>query len=237
MNYYVNDFSTTVQTYYKELKKFKPLSQEAEKDLLKKIKRGNEQAKKIIIESHLRYVFNVAKEYKGKGVSMEDLISEGNVGLNKALDRFDNEKGVKFITYAVWWIKQSMQDCVRRRKKIMSNEIYEDDYFTDNDSVGLEMDFIEHKNYQTTTEHDDVMTELNEAKKIVIQKLLTKLPKKGQEIIKYYYGLENYEEKTLQEIGDILGLTKERVRQIKEKSLQILRSEILLVENFDDLFI
>ena len=236
MNAYANDFSTTVQVYSREIKKYKPIPVEIEKELFKKIKKGNEIARKRLMESHLRYVLTVAKEYRGKGVPMEDLISEGNIGLNKALDRFDEKKDVKFITYAVWWIRQSIQDCLKKRLKIKLNEVYEEDYFMNNDTSYTENKILG-ESYHTTTEYDDVMDELNESKKKVIGKLLKKLPKRGQEIIKHYYGLEEYEEKTLEEIGKELSLTKERVRQIKEKSLQVLRSEIMLDENFDDLFV
>ena len=101
MNVYVNDFNTTVQTYYTNLKKYKPISREKEKELFKLIKNNNIEAKNELLESHLKFVFNVAKKYKGKGVPLEDLISEGNMGLTKAIEKFDDEKGVKFISYAV----------------------------------------------------------------------------------------------------------------------------------------
>ena len=128
MNVYVNDFNTTVQTYYSNLKKFKPISREKEKELFKLIKNNdNVQAKQQIIESHLKFVFNVAKKYKGKGIPMEDLISEGNIGLTKAIEKFDDEKGVKFISYAVWWIRQSIQECLTKRSKVMFNEVSEEE--------------------------------------------------------------------------------------------------------------
>jgi RNA polymerase primary sigma factor len=123
MNVYANDFNTTVQTYYTSLRKYKSISREKEIELFKLIKNDDEQAKKEIIESHLKFVFDVAKSYKGKGVPLEDLISEGNIGLAKAINRFDENKGVKFISYAVWWIKQSILDCLRKRNKISYNEL------------------------------------------------------------------------------------------------------------------
>ena len=125
MNVYANDFNTTVQTYYTSLRKYKSISREKEIELFKLIKNDDEQAKKEIIESHLKFVFDVAKSYKGKGVPLEDLISEGNIGLAKAINRFDENKGVKFISYAVWWIKQSILECLRKRNKISFNEILE----------------------------------------------------------------------------------------------------------------
>jgi RNA polymerase primary sigma factor len=243
MNVYANDFNTTVQTYYTSLRKYKSISREKEKELFKQIKNNNnEQAKNEIIESHLKFVFDVAKCYKGKGVPLEDLISEGNIGLAKAINKFDENKGIKFITYAVWWIKQSILECLKKRNKISFNEVLEDDNLTNsnNDFCFDNVDDnneIFNENYNITTEYDDVIKELNEVKSNVIKKLLKKLPYRGQKIIIYYYGLDNEEEKNLDEIGQELGITKERVRQIKEKCLKILRSEILMMDNFNDLFI
>ncbi len=243
MNVYANDFNTTVQTYYTSLRKYKSISREKEKELFKQIKNNNnEQAKNEIIESHLKFVFDVAKCYKGKGVPLEDLISEGNIGLAKAINKFDENKGIKFITYAVWWIKQSILECLKKRNKISFNEVLEDDNLTNsnNDFCFDNIDDnneIFNENYNITTEYDDVIKELNEVKSNVIKKLLKKLPYRGQKIIIYYYGLDNEEEKNLDEIGQELGITKERVRQIKEKCLKILRSEILMMDNFNDLFI
>ena len=238
MNVYVNDFNTTVQTYYSNLKKFKPISREKEKELFKLIKNNdNVQAKQQIIESHLKFVFNVAKKYKGKGIPLEDLISEGNIGLAKAIEKFDNEKDIKFISYAVWWIRQSIQECLNKRSKVVFNEVSEEENIkvitceneeTDDDIVYC---------YETTSEYDDVMSELNESKQYVIKKMLKKLPVRGQKIITYYYGLDGKEEKNLEEIGQELGITKERVRQIKEQCLKILRSEILMIDNYEDLFL
>lgn len=243
MNVYANDFNTTVQTYYTSLRKYKSISREKEKELFKQIKNNNnEQAKNEIIESHLKFVFDVAKCYKGKGVPLEDLISEGNIGLAKAINKFDENKGIKFITYAVWWIKQSILECLKKRNKVSFNEVLEDDSLT-NSNNGFCFDNVDDcneicdENYNITTEYDDVIKELNEVKSNVIKKLLKKLPYRGQKIIIYYYGLDNEEEKNLEEIGQELGITKERVRQIKEKCLKILRSEILMMDNFNDLFI
>lgn len=243
MNAYANDFNTTVQTYYTSLKKYKSISREKEIELFKQIRKNNNQAKNEIIESHLKFVFDVAKCYKGKGVPLEDLISEGNVGLAKAINKFDENKGIKFISYAVWWIKQSILECLRKRNKISFNEVLEEDNLSNlnnNDCFNNENDEQEFNNeeiYNITTEYDDIINELNEVKRGVINRLLKKLPYRGQKIIIYYYGLNNEKEMNLEEIGNELGITKERVRQIKEKCLKILRSEILMMDNFDDLFV
>ena len=231
MNPYVNDFSTNVKTYYKELKKYQPISKEKEKELFLKIRNNNIQAKNEILQSHLKFVFNVASKYKGRGVPLEDLISEGNIGLTKAIDKFDEKKGVKFISYAVWWVKQSIQECVKKRKKINTFEIVEENKNDENGKDTLEMVFDDEQI------HDDVLTSLNEERLQLISEIIPKLPKRGQYIIKSYYGLDNQEEKNLEKIGNELGLTKERVRQIKEQCLKIIRSEILMSEKFNDLFL
>ena len=232
MNAYVNDFNTTVQTYYKELKNCKPISREREKELFKKIKQGNgELAKQELLKSNLKFVFNVASKYKGKGVSLDELISEGNMGLIKAIDKFDYTQNIKFISYAVWWIRQSIQMCVKKRKEITSIEVFENDLIGDNDFEENDITIIN----DVTSEYDDLMSDLNSSKKYFIENLLVKLPTRGKKIIQMYYGLNNEEEKTLDEIGEVVGLTKERVRQIKEQCLKILRSEALMVDNLDEI--
>lgn len=241
MNAYVNDFNTTVQTYYTSLRKYKPITREKEIELFKLIRKNNNQAKNEIIESHLKFVFDVAKSYKGRGVPLEDLISEGNIGLEKAINKFDENKGIKFISYAVWWIRQSILECLSKRKKTDSNEISEEENLSKNNITYYEVDDCDEdyndNQYDITSEYDDIMSELNDIKRTEIKKLLKKLPSRGQKIIIYYYGLNNEEEKNLDEIGLELGISKERVRQIKEKCLRILRSEILMMENYEDLFV
>ena len=113
MNSYVNDFNEAVNNYYESLKKCKPVSREEERKLVKLAKQGDISAKNRILESNLRFVFNVAKNYKGCGVSLNELISEGNMGLIKAIEKFDLTKEVKFISYAVWWIRQGIQAYIK----------------------------------------------------------------------------------------------------------------------------
>ena len=115
MNQYANDFNDTVRVYYDDLKKYKPLTRAKEKRLLKKCKKGNLKAKNEIIESNLRFVFDIAKRYTGRGVSISELISDGNMGLLRAIDKFDETKDVKFISYAVWWIRQAMLESIKKK--------------------------------------------------------------------------------------------------------------------------
>lgn len=237
MNSYVNDFTTTVQTYYKELKKYNPIPKEEELELIKKAKKNNLMARQKVLSSNLKFVFNIAKIYKGKGVAMEDLIAEGNMGLVKALDKFDTSKDVKFFSYAVWWIRQSMQEAIKKHQLQSSVEISEEVYEHTNPHPFIENDDNETKVVgQLSDEEDCERKELNKYQTMILNKILHKIDARAQYIIKSYYGLDK-EEMTLEEIGKELNLSRERVRKIKEKNLRILRSEILLLSNFDDLFL
>ena len=130
-NQYVNDFSTTVKTYYDELKKYKPISREKERKLLFKAKNGDLDAQNEILTSNLRFVFNIASRYKGQGAAISDLISEGNLGLVKAIQKFNPERDVKFISYAVWWVRNSMQEFIKKRQACLNIE-KDEDFFIKN---------------------------------------------------------------------------------------------------------
>ena len=234
MNPYVNDFSTSVQKYYKELRKCKPITRNKEIKLFEKVRNNDNNAKQEIIKSHLKFVFQIAKKYRGQGVALEDLISEGNLGLTKAIDKFDENKGIKFISYAVWWIKQSMQECIKKNQRISTMEILEDDVVNpyNEDDLANKLTEIGDKSWEENEENEKV----EEERLTLIHEMISKLPERGQYIIQSYYGFNNNKEMNLEEIGSEIGLTKERVRQIKEQCLRILRSEVLMSEKFNDLF-
>ena len=236
MNVYVNDFTNSVQIYFKELKKYKPLKKEYEKELFKEIKKNNIKARNELISSHLKFVFDVAKKYKGLGVPLEDLISEGNLALDKAIERYDEAKDTKFITYAVWWVRQAMQECVKKKIKSSLNEVSETSLNCDTDD-NEEMSTIEYYNVDISSEDDDNIAEIQKSKEKIVSSLLLKLPPRGQYIIKRYYGIDCEESMKLCEISKELGITQERVRQIKDKCLKILRSEVLLLDNLNDIFL
>ena len=243
MNCYVNDFNTNVKTYYSELQKYTPISKEKELDLIKNAKKNNMLAKHELLTSNLKFVFDMAKKYRGRGVSVDDLIAEGNMGLIKALDKFDESKNVKFISYAVWWVRQYMQELIKKKQLQSSFEISNEDIpilRKDNiitDKVGddnegdnelLDANFI-------ATDNDEYSYDLKQRQASAINSLLCKLPERAQFIIKAYYGF-GQTEMTLEEIGEEVGLSKERVRQIRDKNIRILRSEVLMLDNFNDLF-
>lgn len=240
MNKYINDFTPTVRTYYKELKKCNPITKSAELELIKKAKNNNVLAKNQLLTANLKFVFNVAKNYKGCGASIEDLISEGNMGLIKAIDKFDVNRDVKFISYAVWWIRQSIQEYLKKKQTTDSFERLDDDNAQMGGKHRLHND---DDDFADSYELDERMSVLDDTfsnnldgkQKLLINNLLSKLDTRAQFIIKSYYGFDS-DSMTLEEIGKKLNLSRERVRKIKEKNLRILRSELLLLDDFSDFF-
>ena len=238
-NQYVNDFSTTVKTYYNELKKYKPISREKEKELLIKAKNGDLKAQNEILTSNLRFVFNIASRYKGNGAAISDLISEGNLGLVKAIQKFDPSKDVKFISYAVWWIRNAMQEFIKKRQASLNIEKEEEVLNKPLFSKGIpdsEDEWIERRDVVLSDEEDEEKRELHKNQRKVIDALMSKLCGREKAIIEKYYGIYGNKSKNLEELGKELGITKERVRQIKEQGLKKLRSEILLIEGADFIF-
>lgn len=237
-NQYVNDFSTTVKTYYDELKKYKPISREKERKLLFKAKNGDLDAQNEILTSNLRFVFNIASRYKGQGAAISDLISEGNLGLVKAIQKFNPERDVKFISYAVWWVRNSMQEFIKKRQVCLNIEKDEDTLnipLTSNKIPDTEDEWVERKDAVLSDEEDEAKRELHKNQRKIVNELLGILEGREKYIVEQYYGI-GCKEKNLEEIGRELGITKERVRQIKLSCLNKLRSNILLMEGADFIF-
>ena len=237
-NQYVNDFSTTVKTYYDELKKYKPISREKERKLLLKAKNGDLDAQNEILTSNLRFVFNIASRYKGQGAAISDLISEGNLGLVKAIQKFNPERDVKFISYAVWWVRNSMQEFIKKRQACLNFEKDEDTLnipLTSNKIPDTEDEWVERKDAVLSDEEDEAKRELHKNQRKIVNELLGILEGREKYIVEQYYGI-GCKEKNLEEIGRELGITKERVRQIKLSCLNKLRSNILLMEGADFIF-
>jgi RNA polymerase primary sigma factor len=239
MNQYANDFTETVRVYYDDLKKYKPLTKAKERRLLKKCKKGNLKAKNEILEANLRFVFDIAKHYTGRGVPISELISDGNMGLLRAIDKFDESKDVKFISYAVWWIRQAMLESIKKKNAINFVEIEPN---TDNDSY-IDKRLIEDDeddtsfNKELSNENDEKSKEISENQRNIITNIIGTLSDRERDIIENYYGLNNSKELTLSEIGKKYNLSSERVRQIKLVSLRKLRSKILLYDDLEDLFV
>ena len=231
MNQYANDFTETVRVYYDDLKKYRPLTKAKERRLLKKCKKGNLKAKNEILESNLRFVFDIARHYTGRGVPISELISDGNMGLLRAIEKFDESKDVKFISYAVWWIRQAMLESIKKKNAINFVEIEPN---TDND-VSMDKKLIEddeddtYFNNDFSNENDEKESEIKIGQKNIVIKLLNVLDERERDVIESYYGINDKKELTLTDIGKKYNLSSERVRQIKKKGLMKLRTEMLLL--------
>ena len=211
-----------VETYFKEICKFKPLKKSEEAELTNRIKMGDESAKKRLVESNLKFVVSIAKRYCNGDVPFEDIISEGNMGLIRAAEKYDASAGNKFITYAVWWIKAYIQDFIERHNKTrdirddvmtLSDDLCEDDYereLTDiNEEFGNTINDISYREN-------------------AIAELVASLETRERKILELYFGLDGAKEHTLNEIGSELNLSGERVRQIMGKAIVKLRCGALM---------
>ena len=244
-----------ISHYLKDVRKIKVMTPAREKELAKIIlnnKATNQQVEDVqqeLVEGNLRFVISVAKNYQGQGIDLADLIAEGNYGLLKAIKSFDWSKGYRFISYAVWWVKQSILQCLNenaRTIRLPVNIVQE--LQKQKKKVGNEISALDSKLalLPTTINYDmpindegDTLINLLPDKEAIspdklfndennikheLMKLMVSLDVREKEIIERYYGL-GYTPHTLQEIGDIFRLTKERVRQIKEKALRKLRND------------
>lgn len=220
----INDFERSSIDYFNDINKLSPLSREEEHSLWEKYKKENDiSARDKIIKSNLKFVASVAKPYIGMGLSYSDLIAEGNLGLIKALDKFDYEKGYKTISYSVWWIKQNILEALKKRNIINGDEITpsetfdEEDNIDEDDNVTTEK-YVDTFNFDTLKRNDETS---------IVKDLMESLTDREKRVVTDYFGLDSKEEMTLEEIGKEMGLTKERIRQIKESALKKLRTEAL----------
>ena len=243
-----------IQSYLKDIRKKKVMTPEREKELAVLMKSGTlsqkdiEKVHKELLEGNLRFVITIAKQYQNQGLDLGDLIAEGNFGLMKAIKNFDWNKDLRFISYAVWWVKQSIlqslndnartirlpvnvvQDLQRAKKEVDSNGGDLDAKFTTLPSmIDLDMDINEEGDTLFDVLKNDAADMPDEAfntKDILKTKLLgllTCLDERERVIVEDYFGLTGTP-RTLEDIGGDFNLTKERVRQIKEKSLRKLRN-------------
>lgn len=223
----VSDYEQSTGAYLKDIGGFKPLTKQDEMKLWRRIKKNPEdaEAKDKLINSNLKFVVSVANSYKGRGLSMSDLVAEGNIGLMKAYYKFDPKKDVKFISYSVHWIRQSIMEALQKRNSIDSEDLPLD-YEKQED--GVDEDYIEADNTPnliTRFVDNDKDSEAERVKKQkqALEMLFSSLNEREKEIITRYFGI-SHDGETLEEIGKTLNLTKERVRQIKEDGLKKLRS-------------
>lgn len=251
---FIDSTDSIIKRYFKDIKgKNTVLSQDEEIELATKIKNGDSRAMTKLINSNLNFVVSVAKEYQGYGTPLPDLINDGNLGLIKAAQRFDHTRGFKFISYAIWWVKQSIiQELNKTSREIrlpanvinnlakINKKILEMDSTTTSNLISETNGYYPQITSLNTVINEDGVelneiipeepTDDNKYEGVIIKKelarILNGLSLREQEILQLYYGLdESIEPLTLGAIGEKFDLTKERVRQIKEKAIIKLRDK------------
>ncbi len=261
--------SLALDKYLTDIGRIQLLTPEEEAELARRIREGDNEALDKLTKANLRFVVSVAKQYQNQGLSLSDLINEGNVGLIKAARRFDETKGFKFISYAVWWIRQSILQAIVEYSRIVRlplnkvgsyNKVnaaftsfvqeFEREPSIDELADLLNMSPKEVSNVLrgnirhvsvdaplSGEESDATMLDLiegddnvqpdfhliDQSLKEEVQQGLSILTPREMEVLSAYYGLNGYKALTLEEIGELYGLTRERVRQIKERAIRRLR--------------
>lgn len=258
----------TIERYLQEIGRERTIGIEEEAELSRRIRQGDEEALVKLVKANLRFVVSVAKQYQGQGMGLIDLINEGNVGLITAAKRFDETRGFKFISYAVWWIRQSILQALAENSRMVRlplnqvgnvgkvNRFY-NDFIQKNERlpsideiadalqlepekvktallssgkhVSMDAPLVEDEDsclLDLFCNRDDSDTDallVNESLATEIERAISQLPAREASIIRMFFGIQS-PELSLEEIGQRLNLSRERVRQIKEKGLAILRS-------------
>ncbi len=263
-----NRESQSLDKYLQEIGKVDLLTPEEEVELAKRVRQGDEKALESLTKANLRFVVSVSKQYQNQGLPLSDLINEGNLGLIKSAQRFDETRGFKFISYAVWWIRQSILQALAEQSRIVrlplnrvgslnkiskaysklqqelsreptDEELAEVMEMTPDEvrntlkisgrHISVNAPFVQGEEntlldiLEDETEDDPDTDLVNESLKKEIQRALATLTDREAEVLSSYYGLNGYSSMTLEEIGERFKLTRERVRQIKEKAIKTLR--------------
>ncbi|HCL83952.1 MAG TPA: RNA polymerase subunit sigma [Chitinophagaceae bacterium] len=265
-----NRESQSLEKYLQEIGKVELITPEEEVKLAIRIKQGDQKALDKLTKANLRFVVSVAKQYQNQGLTLPDLINEGNLGLIKAAQRFDETRGFKFISYAVWWIRQSILQALAEQSRIvrlplnkvgLTNRIqkaysmleqqFEREPSAEELAEVLELDIEEVRSTigiggrhvsvdtplsegedntlidvmeNTNADRAEVNIEHNESLKIDIDRSLKTLTERQKEVICFFFGIGVDHPMSLEDIGDRFSLTRERVRQIKDKAITKLRS-------------
>ena len=208
-----------LSTYFNDIQNIRRLTRREEQILSEKIQKGDEQALNKLVYHNLRFVVNIAKNYRNSNVPFADIISEGNLGLIRAAHKFDSSKGVKFISYAVWWIKNSINECIEKYNR--DNETLSYDDYTINKCTDLDNKFE-----QINEDFEEKINNI-QSRKDAIENLMKCLHEREIKILTLFFGLNGGKEMTLEEVGKEMCLTNERVRQIKDGALSKLKCEVL----------
>ncbi len=260
--------SESLDLYLRDIASSEPLSAETEIALAHRIRKGDQKARDRLVASNLRFVVSVAREYQNHGVPLADLISAGNMGLMTAAERFDGTRGFKFISYAVWWIRQAIHQSLAQdsrvvrlpinridllhniakvSREIRQTEEADPDPETIAEKLGVSVDMVQDTllrardvwsldaSFKDDDDHSLLhilpdssqkapdLEVVDESVKDQVKMVLETLDAREAEVLRLYFGLGDEEAMTLEEIGTRFSLTRERVRQIKEKALRRLR--------------
>ena len=241
-----NRETASLDKYLQEIGKVDLITADEEVELAQRIKAGDQLALEKLTKANLRFVVSVAKQYQNQGLTLPDLINEGNLGLIKAAQRFDETRGFKFISYAVWWIRQSILQALAEQSRIVRLPLKELD-MTINDvkesmknsgrHVSMDAPLVEGEDsnlYDVLRSGESPNPDralLHESLRTEIERALETLTPREADVVRLYFGLGDQHPMTLEEIGETFDLTRERVRQIKEKAIRRLkhttRSKIL----------
>ncbi|MBK9577798.1 MAG: RNA polymerase sigma factor RpoD/SigA [Fibrobacterota bacterium] len=264
--------ATLYNQYIKDIQRYRLLTRAEERAILDKLAKGDERAKERLIVSNLRFVVNVAFLYRNQGLSLPELINEGNVGLIEAAGRFDTSRDLKFISYAVWWIRQSITRAIAEKARLVRisaekelilrrfskvnhpvSQAIGGAWVTDSTELGRRMEMSSESvekviemgqrhaslDSKLDEEGDSSLMDMIQDDEIVLpdahveaidelanlQEMVANLPDMERKVLCMYFGVGYGEAFNLQEIGKVVGLSKERVRQIKEKALGRIREQ------------
>lgn len=210
------------ERYLCDIARHPMLSREEEAQLARRARAGDIAARQRLVSANLRFVVSVARRYRHSGVPLADLVNEGNLGLLRAAERFDESHGVRFVSYAIWWIRQGMMRAIARDAEL-------------NGEHGVRrLSLDEPMNGGRTTALQELVPDrgseapeervLRTGMRDAVDSSLTDLPEREQMVLRLYYGLDGTPPYTLEEVGEHLGVTRERARQMKERALARLRA-------------
>lgn len=258
----------SLERYLQDIGREEMIGTEEEAELARRIRQGDEEAVAKLTKANLRFVVSVAKQYQGQGMGLTDLINEGNVGLITAARKFDETRGFKFISYAVWWIRQSILQALAEHSRLVrlpQNQVgnvsrvhrFYNEFLQENERrpsveeiaealhlepekvsgallttgrhISMDAPLVDDEDnclLDLLTNRDNAQTDstlVNESLHEDVGMALRQLPKREAKVLRLFFGI-NCQERKLEEIGEIMHLSRERVRQIKEKALQLLRN-------------